>query len=373
VTRQRKARKGRIRVLLLAPSLAAVSGVSTHANMLLGSTLATDFDMCHFQVGSEGRREGPIRKAWRLAASPFALAGAMVRWRADIVHINTSMDQKAFWRDLVYLAVARLFGRTVINQVHGGARPQTFFAASRFLTWILRRMLVGSHAVTVLSEEELIAYRAFDPRINVHLVPNAIEVSGLTGGPRQVYDGPLRLVYVGRLVATKGLLDIVAAVALLESMGRTYTCKIAGSGRDEAEMREAAARVGLANRIVFLGPVFGEAKNRLWLESDVFIFPTWHPEGLPYSILEAMAAGCVPVTCPVSGIADVIQDAVNGVFVPSRNPEALAGVVARLDDDRHALASLAEAGRSRVNEHYTTQRLARDFRELYQKSLEYHI
>jgi hypothetical protein len=106
---------------------------------------------------------------------------SLVRRRADIVHLNTSLDQKAFWRDLVYLAVSRLFGRKVVNQVHGGALPETFVASSHFLTWLLCRALVGSRAVTVLSSEELRAYRAFDARINVHLVPNAIEAGGLIG------------------------------------------------------------------------------------------------------------------------------------------------------------------------------------------------
>lgn len=356
----------KLRVVLFSPALNAVSGVSTHVNMLLGSTLARDFDLMHFQVGSEGRKEGKAGKLWRMVSSPFMLAVFLLRQRPDIVHLNTSLDQKAYWRDLVYLLVARLAGRKVLNQVHGGALPQDFFSNSRFLTWVLRRTLVASHAVSVLSSEELKAYRIFDPHINVHLIPNAIEVDDLIDVPRNVNcDNPLRLVYVGRLVETKGLFEIVEALRLLKSRSVPFSMRIAGGGPDDTVLRKAVANAGLEREVSFLGPVFGEAKQRLWLESDLFVFPTWHKEGLPYAILEAMAAGCVSITCPVAAIPDVMQEGVHGLFVPPKTPLALADALARLDSDRDAIARMAQAGRDRIRAQYTTARLAEDFRHLY--------
>lgn len=363
MTQQRK-----LRVVLFSPALNAVSGVSTHVNMLLGSALSRDFDLLHFQVGSEGRKENAAGKLWRMASSPFALAGFLLRHRPDIVHLNTSLDQKAYWRDLVYLLVARLAGRKVLNQIHGGALPQDFFPKSSFLTGVLRRMLLASHAVSVLSSEERKAYRAFDPKINVYLVPNAIEVDDLIDVPRSINrDDPLRLVYVGRLVETKGVFEVVEALTLLKSRGVRFSMKVAGGGPDDAVLREAVSKADLEHEIIFLGPVFGEAKRRLWLESDVFVFPTWHKEGLPYAILEAMAAGCVSVTCPVAAIPDVMRDGIHGVFVPAKNPLMLADALARLDADRDAIAHMAQAGRDRIRAYYTTTRLADDFRRLYRE------
>lgn len=357
--------QSKLRVLLFGPALNAVSGVSTHVNMLLGSTLARDFDLLHFQVGSEGRKEGKAGKLWRMVSSPFMLAAFLLHHRPDIVHLNTSLDQKAYWRDLVYLWVARLMGRKVLNQIHGGAMPQDFFSRSRFLTWVLRRALLASHAVSVLSSEELRAYQAFDPRINVHLVPNAIEVDDLIDVPRASNrDNPLRLVYVGRLVATKGLFEVIEALKLLKSRSVHFSMQIAGGGPDDATLRKAMSKVGLEREVNFLGPVFGEAKHRLWLESDVFVFPTYF-EGLPYALLEAMAAGCVSVTCPVAAIPDVMQDDVHGVFVPPKSSLALADALARLDADREAITRMAQAGRDRIKAHYTITRLADDFRRLY--------
>jgi len=206
VVHQRTVAANKHKIVLFGPSLDAVSGVSTHVRMLFASDLARDYELLHFQVGSEGRREMALQKLMRFTLSPFHLGLILLRTGAEVVHLNASLDPKAYWRDLVYSIVARLLRRRVVNQIHGGAMPQDFFQGSAFLTWILRRFLVSSDVVTVLSSAELTAYRAFDPRIRVHLVPNAIDPSGLAGRTRSFNSNrPLKLVYVGRLVRTKGL------------------------------------------------------------------------------------------------------------------------------------------------------------------------
>ena len=299
-----------VRVVLLGPSLAAVSGVSTHLNMLFASALSQQFELLHFQVGGEGRRESAFHRLLRLALSPLQLAAYLWRQRPAIVHLNSSMDAKAYWRDLAYLVVAKAMRCRMVFQVHGGALPNDFFRGHSLLTGLLRRVLCLPDAVLVLSREELGAYRRFDARIAVHWVPNAIDPKGLADVVRHFNaDAPLRLVYVGRLVRAKGIFEIVQAAALLKAEGRNFSLAIAGDWPDRAELQAFIAAQGVADRIEMLGGVFGAAKNRLWCESDVFLFPTVAEE-LPYVLLEAMAAGCVPVASPVGASPDVVQDGI---------------------------------------------------------------
>src|SRR5207249_3122440 len=146
-------------------------------------------------------------------------------------------------RDLAYSIVARALRRRVVNQIHGGAMPQDFFRRNTFLTWILRRFLISSDVVTVLSSAELIAYRAFDARINVHLVPNAIDPAGLADQMRSYnVNKPLKLVYVGRLVRSKGLFEIIEALIELKRVGREFKLSIAGEGPDKGELLAASER-----------------------------------------------------------------------------------------------------------------------------------
>ncbi len=358
------------KIVLFGPSLEAISGVSTHVRMLFSSELAREFDLLHFQVGSEGRRENGLEKLLRFVFSPLELALLLLRTGAEVVHLNASLDPKGYWRDLAYSIVARLLGRRVVNQIHGGAMPQEFFRGNALLTWILRRFLVASDAVTVLSSAELRAYRAFDARIKVYLVPNAIDPAGLADQARAYNsDRLLRLVYVGRLVRAKGLFEVIGALAELKSAGRAFELSIAGDGPDRGALVAASESAGLTDRVRFLGRVDAAEKCRLLLDSDVFIFPSYS-EGLPYSLLEAMAAGCVPITTPVAAIPDVMRNAEHGLFVPVKDPSALAKAVACLDDDRECLMRMAKAARQRVREQYTVKRLAEDIRRLYAACLD---
>jgi glycosyltransferase involved in cell wall biosynthesis len=355
----------RHKIVVFGPSLNAVSGVSTHVRMLLTSDLPRDFELLHFQVGSEGRRENALQKLVRFVFSPFRLALFLLRTGAEVVHLNTSLDPKGYWRDLAYAIVARSLGRRVVNQIHGGPMPQEFFRGSALLTRILRRFLVSSDAVTVLSRAELAAYRAFDARIKVHLVPNAIDPAGLADQARSYNtDRPLKLVYVGRLVRAKGVFEIIEALTELKRGGREFRFSIAGRGPDQDELMIASGNAGLDDRVQFLGNVFAKDKCRLLLGSDLFILPSYM-EGLPYALLEAMAAGCVPITTAVAAIPDLMCGGEHGLFVPAKDAHALAGAVCALDDDRARLVRMAGAARRRVLEQYTVARLTEDFRNLY--------
>ena len=355
----------RAKVVICSPALTAVSGVSTHANLLFGSPLAHEFELLHFQVGSEGRNEAGMRKAVRLAGSPFALARLLRRNRPAILHLNTSMDHKAYWRDDLYRRVAQRAGIKVITQIHGGPMPDAFLPLPAMAA-ILRRTLESSAAIAVLSSQEQAAYDAFCPAARVLCIPNAIDPTGLLGKITESdRKRPLRLVYIGRLLREKGLFEVVEAMALLQAAGRHVVLDIAGTGPARAELEATALRRGVGAVVRFHGPLFGAAKAALWRQADLLAFPTYHPEGLPYSLLEAMAAGTPAITCAIAAIPDVMQDRVHGMFVPPRDAHALATAIAACDHDRAMLFRMALASRARIEEAYTVTRLGRDFSNLY--------
>lgn len=353
------------RILLLGPKRHAISGVSTHLNQLFGSSLAQDFDLQHFQIGSEGKSESRIATLARFITSPIALAWRIIRTQPAIVHLNTSTDRKAFWRDLVYLYVARLLGRKVVYQVHGGDLPRTLFDNEPGPTKWVGRALRKTHVVSLLSTEEMREYADFAPGVRLELIPNAIHLDPRVEVPSRPASGPLRLVFVGRLAPAKGVAECIDATEILLNEGADVHLTIAGSGPQEDELRQSVSQRGLDKNITFVGPIFDEEKNKLWRESDVFVFPTYHHEGLPYALLESMAAGCVPITTRVGGQPDVMQEGVHGLFIASKNPGALADAVKQLDNDRQLLFEMAKNGIDRIREHYNVERLAGQFRDVY--------
>jgi glycosyltransferase involved in cell wall biosynthesis len=356
-----------ITIMLLGPSPAAVSGVSTHLNQLFQSPLADEFKLVHFQVGSEGRKESAASKLVRFLFSPIQFLGQLIQEKPQIIHLNTSLESKSYWRDIIYLMIARIAGKKIVYQVHGGALPQDLFKNNMLLTKFLRLSLHTADVVVLLSQEELAAYRNFAPGLRLEVIPNAIELSAdpLWKKSPSNRDKSLKLVYVGRLAMSKGIFEIIEALRIMRNHGKNIQLVLAGTGPEEVRLRARVNDSDLKDNVRFAGAVFGEDKDKIWEEADLFVFPTYHWEGLPYALLESMAARTPPVVSSVGAIPDVMEDGVHGVFVPSRSPEALAEAIERLDNDRALICRMGEASRQRVEKHYTVARLADDFRRLY--------
>jgi glycosyltransferase involved in cell wall biosynthesis len=346
-------------IVILGPHRTAISGVSTHVNLLMGSALREDYELINFQVGSEGRDEGAAGRLLRLLASPFALFATILFRHASLVHINTSLNPRAYWRDLAYLFVAKLLRARVVYQVHGGDLPLDFFKGRRALTAFLRWTLGLPDLIAVLASTELEAYRRFVPRQEVIALPNGIDCRPYAHIPTVATrpTDPLRLIYIGRIAREKGLYESLQAMRLAFELGVDARLTVAGAGDEEPRLRRYAAALGIAQRTTFVGPVFGSDKVNLLAGADVMLLPSY-AEGLPYALLEAMAAGVPVLATPVGAIPDVVSPGTHGYLVPARDGKSLAEALALLAGDREKLAWMSRACRRRVRAVYSIERLA---------------
>jgi glycosyltransferase involved in cell wall biosynthesis len=349
--------------LLLGPSREALSGVSTHVNALMASPLADGFALEHFQVGSEGRTEGLASKLLRFLASPLLLLLTILRLDAAVVHINTSLNAKAFWRDLVYLMASRLAGARVVYQVHGGSLRR--FGRNPFIAAVMRVALRLADRIVVLSRAEVDAFLDLVPASSLERVPNGVACEAYRKYNRAPdASGALRLIYIGRLAPAKGLDETIRGLAAALKAGARATLTIAGGGPEELRLRALVKQAGIERAVTFAGPAHGDAKARLLSQSDVLMLPSYS-EGLPYALLEAMAAGAVPVVTPVGGIPDVVAHGETGFFVPVGDATSIASAIEQLAGDRRSLARMSAACRKRVAAAFSIERVARDFTSLY--------
>lgn len=131
-------------------------------------------------------------------------------------------------------------------------------------------------------------------------------------------------------------------------------------------LKQSAARLGLADRLVFTG--FRMDVPSLLSECAVSVLPSLS-EGLSNTLLESMAAGVPVVATNVGGNPEVVQEGRTGFLVPTQNPEALAHRICRVLMDRVLAAQMGDAGRQRVSEHFSIERMLRDTERLYQDLL----
>ena len=156
-----------------------------------------------------------------------------------------------------------------------------------------------------------------------------------------------RLLFVGRLAPEKGCLVLIEAVAQLSDV----TLDIVGDGPSRAALRERAAALGLADRVVFHGYMDEAGVRQRLAEADVFVMASF-AEGVPVVLMEALAAGVPAVATRIAGIPELIEDGLTGLLVPPAEPTAIAEAVRRLLEDSGLRNRLAATGREKVEREF---------------------
>lgn len=176
-------------------------------------------------------------------------------------------------------------------------------------------------------------------------------------------ERPATIAAVGRLVEKKGFDTLLDALALLLADGHQVDLVLVGSGALEAELREQAGRLGLADRVTMLGGLPQHRVAEIVANAAVFAAPCvvaddGNRDGLPTVLLEAMALGTPCVATPVTGIPEIIEHEVTGLLVGERDPRALADALGRMIEDPVLRVGLAKAARDLVETEFDARRQA---------------
>jgi glycosyltransferase involved in cell wall biosynthesis len=164
------------------------------------------------------------------------------------------------------------------------------------------------------------------------------------------------------LFAEKGVFDVVDAVELLIERRRVHLV-VAGAGSAESELARRIAARNLGSHVTLAGHLPPASLAREYSEADVFVFPTYYSgEGFPTVIAEAMGAGLPIVTTRMRGITDHLRDGINALFVPARDPDAVAGAVERLLADEQLRKRMTDANIEAVKA-FAPERVARAYLE----------
>jgi glycosyltransferase involved in cell wall biosynthesis len=228
-------------------------------------------------------------------------------------------------------------------------------------------------AVVVLGQVEREAYESFCSYKRLAVIPNAIDVRPYSVREKSWSSGAVKLVYIGRLISDKGVSETLDALESLlhRHSGRLHKCRflIAGSGPADEALRKRANSAILSGHVEFIGPIFGEEKIEFWRQADIFVFPTYHREGLPYTVLESLASGTPLITTRAGNIPDAIEHGTHGLLVEPRNSDAVAQAIDQLLSDPSRLRQMSTNCRATARDRFTVDRLAGDLSALYRDTL----
>lgn len=310
---------------------------------------------------------GLMRASGGKAAVVQALVDVIRRERIDLVHTHL------YHANYLGRLAARRAGVSCVASIHNTyTRPKWH---RRVINWWLARRHTG--AIIAGSEEisrDILRYDRVNPDL-VEVIANSVDLSrsastlsreaarAALGLPDTAYV----LGTIGRLEEQKGHRFLLDALEKLRASGLDAVLLLVGSGREEAALREQAARLQLGEAVRFLGT--RSDLGDLFRAMDIFVMPSlW--EGLSLAMLSAMAGGLAVVATDVGGVPEVLGQNVRGFVLPPGDADALAAQIAWCHAHPQETAHAAEAGDAYVRANYSDTAMVRRLEAVYRRALQ---
>ena len=302
-----------------------------------------------------GERRVPTGGGWGRVAR--AVEG-LVRLRPEIAHAHNPSS-------LSYALLARLSTGARVVMTRHGQQPKRLVP-----NWQWRH----TDAVVAVSQSVAASMGAKHPGIagKISVIANGVHLAG-SHRRRDEVRAELGLgqetvgIMVARLDRFKGHDCLLRALGLLRESRIPVTMLVAGDGPEQVNLVSLAHQLELGpDRLRLLG--YRTDIADLLSAADFFVLPSL-TEGLPLSILEAMAHALPVVATPVGGIPEVITDGQDGLLVPVNQPETLAQALTRLIRDPALRRSLGETASRHARDRFSFERMAQQYEELYHRLL----
>lgn len=309
------------------------------------------------------------------AVNLIRLLYSVAKLRPAIVHYHTSRGM-AFLKDMLFVGLLRcLFRVPTILHVRSSDSAKILMSRRprlrRLQLAILRRccdrlILLSDNVVrefgAILGQEA-----GQKLRTQCMVLPNFT----LLPSPSSVQRTPrecVSLFYIGNISWEKGVFDTLEATRRLRDQTtvpfRVFLAGPFNDAQEEQHVRTAMAQSGLEEVVTFLGTVCGEAKRAAFLRADVFVLPSYS-EGIPQSMLEAMAYGLPVVVSNVGGIPEVVRDGREGRIIRPGDVDGLCAALRGLIESVALREQMGTAARRRIEAHYTVEEYMRQLQQLY--------
>jgi len=281
-------------------------------------------------------------------------------------------DRVPMFRDIIILVCTRwLFDKTIFHY-HAGGLSELYGQLSPWEKWFFRKAYFHADAAIRLSDltpadgkllaakrEYVIPYGIDDPCPDFTPLPHVEPITK---------DRPLRILFVGILRESKGVLVLVEACAKLMATGVPIEVEIMGqwySDEFAALIFQRIKELKLNDYVRLLGVVTGSDKFLSYRKADVFCFPSFfNCEAFPVVVLEAMACGLPVVSTRWRGIPTIVDEGETGFLVEPHDPSAVASRLIALADDVSLRESMGLAGRAKFERNYTFVRHAGRMRHM---------
>ncbi len=270
--------------------------------------------------------------------------------------IPISQTTIGFFKDAIFIWICRAMGVKVLVHLHGSVLLNWYNASNFIIKKITSATLRSTQGAIVLGSNLKYIFEPFLSADKIHVVPN---------GANYTYQhtiktaSQLQLLYLGNLQATKGIVDVIDALVLIKNKyAIPFECNVIGAWRDEATKDYCIKLVNEnALNVQFKGIVTGTDKNKYYEQANVFVFTPRAPEGHPWVIVEAMAAGLPIISTDKGAIKESIINNYNGFIVEDNAPQQIAERLHQLASTPHLIPTMCTNAITHYNTYFTETKM----------------
>lgn len=333
------------KVIMIGTSFDTMGGISAVVNVYRSAGLFERYPVEYVATHCDGSRLAKLRMAISALVRFLVL---LCSGRVGLLHMHVS-SRASFWRKAPFFLLATLCRRPTIVHVHSGAFHLFYEQCGSVGKALVRYVFDRASRVVVLSEIWKGWVRSISSNEHVIAIYNPV----MLPPSDRMLDTELRstVLMLGRLGKPKGTYDLLEAARGVRDEFPTIQLALGGDGEHD-KVEAAVAQMGLVGQVHLLGWVTGSGKEQALRTASIYALPSYS-EGLPMSVLEAMAAGLPVISTPVGGIPEAISDGVEGFLVPPGDVTLLTQRLRQLLADAALARRMGMAGRAKIERQFS--------------------
>ncbi len=288
--------------------------------------------------GNWGTAKGFMSSWAVMFKNAFKLKNKVREHNIDIVYLNTALDFKTSIRDSVTIFILKTYKAKIkiVLKFHGSESATIFSKTNLLKKFVFKK----ASLLLVLSQEERNNFlKAGVPPGKVQVTANVIDKNlykidkdfkSSIGIPGQTS----LILFVGRFMNQKGILDLIEACRLIKKTHTNSKLICLGDGPLLEEVNRRIKNYNLEENILLLGHIpEGETRN-YYANCEILALPTYHEEGFPMAVFQAVGAGRPVITTKIRAAADYLVEYENCLWVEKKNPEELCRRIIELMDNK---------------------------------------
>lgn len=298
-----------------------------------------------------------LRKIFSFVITFTKVFITLVKKRPQLCYLALTSSGAAFYKDLLLVALLKVFKIKLVYHLHNKSFS---IHKNKIIAQICYQFVFSGAHVILLSKHLITDIKQFVPLSRIYICPNGIRDEGLSAkGIVQKSKNVVQILFLSNLIESKGILVLLEACVLLKKKELLFKCVFIGVEGDvtASQFNEWIIQKGLSEQVCYQGKKYGKEKQQVFLESDIFVFPTYYSkECFPLVLLEAMSYSLPIISTFEGGIRDIVEDGVTGFLVPQKHVELTAKKLERLIKDSSLCQKMGAAGRNKYEQEFTFEK-----------------